>query len=147
MEQTYCSSFISLQGDIHKLCLHIFAFFDPPPPWLTDLYHQSFQIYLLSLTCHEPHSPIAINIVCAWPQSRLESSNIIRKLVKITNNYWNFIVHLPLTTTFTIQRSIFEIEVTAFFQVHTNSIHFSLNLLLRNISNMQSFIINHRQKI
>ena len=46
-----------LSVDVHKLFLQIFGLFWPPSPWLTALLNKICQIYLVTLTFHEPPLP------------------------------------------------------------------------------------------
>ena len=72
MERQYCQvgNCVSIPlclGFVHKLRLQILGLFWPPFPWLKALLNKIYQIYLVTLTFHEPPSPIAVNVVCEWP--------------------------------------------------------------------------------
>ena len=45
---------------------NFWAFLTSLPPWLTALPNKIYDIYLVTLTFHEPPSPIGVNVVCEW---------------------------------------------------------------------------------
>ena len=52
------------KGSFTNYVYRFLAFFYPPSPWLKALLNKICHLYLVTLTFHNPSSPIALSVVC-----------------------------------------------------------------------------------